>query len=245
MAVILGLPLMLCQQVLMAKTFGGAEYTYLEDDNFFGAPEGDEKIVATTVFLGHYQAIKNKPTALVFKGSVQSSRFDTIDILDNNIYGLSAGIFHQIDKKNSVVTSLDAQSRKFDIDQLNGETYKLKIAFKQKQSTSFNLKETLFSEYGDSTQAANTYYGFGLGVLATWIPVKSMAINTGLSWNRKIYDIDVADVRTNQQLTLGAVQALGKHLYLRVGVSRKRNEIIDSDRELYNTLFSAGAGLKF
>ncbi len=240
-----GLLLMVSQQLALAKTFGGAEYTYLEDDSFAGAPEGSEEITATTVFLGHYRSLKNKPTALVLKGSVQSSRFDTVDILDNNIYGLSAGLFHKLDRKNSVVASMDFLSRKFDADQLDGEVYKFKIALKQKRSTGFSMKETFAWEYGDSTQSANTYYGLSLGALASWLPVKTTAINTGLSWNRKIYDVDVADVRTNQQLSLGIVQSLGKHLYLRLGFTRKRNQIIDTDREFYNTLLSVGAGVKF
>lgn len=241
----LGLLLMFVQHFALAKTFGGAEYTFLEDDSFVGAPEGSEEIIATTVFLGNYRALKNKPTALVLKGSVQSSRFDTVGILDNNIYGLSAGLFHKLDRKNSVITSLDFLSRRFDAEQLDGEVYKFKIALKQKQSSEFSMKETFAWEYGDSIQSANTYYGFSLGALANWLPVKRTAINAGISWNRKIYDVDVADVRTNQQLTFGIVQSLGKHLYLRLGFTRKRNQIIDLDREFYNTLLSAGAGVTF
>lgn len=228
-----------------AKTFGGADATLLDDDSFVSAQDDSELIRVSSLYMGHYQVIKGKPSAWILKGNFQAIRFDNYAILDHQIFSIGGGLYHQFNRKNSLMLHLDLISKQFELDPLDGEVYKTKASLKQKIAANFDVKETLTLEYGDSASDSNTYAGVGLNTTATWAPLKDTSVSAGVSWNKKIYEVEVADERSNQQLTLAVTQSFMRFAYLRVGATRKRNENSDNGYTFYNTLLNGSLGVKF
>ena len=229
----------------MAKTFGGADATFLDDDSFVSVQDDSEMIQVATLYLGYYQTIKGKPSAWIVKGNFQTIRFDTFNILDHQIYSIGGGLYHQFNRENSLMLNLDLISKQFELDSLDGDVYKIKASLKQKIVTTCDVKESLILEYGDSASDSNTYTGMGLNATVTWAPMKGTSISAGVSWNKKIYEVEVADERTNQQFTISAAQSFMKSAYVRVGGTRKRNENNEDGYVFYNTLLNGSLGVKF
>lgn len=228
-----------------AEMFGGGEVGYARDTNFNGAPEGaarlEENITSFTTYLGHYSPSANGRSAFIVKGDIQANRLEKTPVLDNNIFGVSAGTFHAFSRHNSMTSNLGVRGKRFDDSRRDGEVYALQFGFKQKMSDRFWFRQGLVGEYGTAEVKSGEYTGYGVSGSLNWKPGASTLLNLGLSWNRRVYDVPVADERTGKQLTLGLVQELGKHVYLRASATRLNNSANDGS-EYDSNVYSVGLG---
>lgn len=231
-----------------AGMFGGIEAGYALDTNFNGAPDGgvklEETIQSYTAYLGHYAPSSSGRSAFIVKGDVQANRLDETPALDNNVYGVSVGSFHAFGRQNSMTTNLGARAKRFEDSRRDGEVYGVQLGFKQNLSRSFWFRQGLNGEYGTAEVKSSEYTGYGLSGSLNWKPFGATLLNLGGAWNRRLYDTLAADERTGKQATLGLVQELGKHVYVRASATQLTNSANDGS-EYDSTVYSAGLGLAF
>lgn len=229
-----------------AEVFGGAEFGYAVDTNFNGAStaaaELKESIQSYTAYLGNYAPSANGRSALILKGDVQANRLQEATALDNNLFGVSVGGYHAFDKVNSLTTTLSARAKRFDDDRRNGEIYGVAVGLKQKLTNSFWFREGLMAEHGAAQVSTGTYNGYGVNVSLNWRAPSATLLSLGGGWNQRTYDVLAADVRTNTQATLGVVQEIGKHVYVRVSATHQINSANDGS-EYNSNVYSAGLGV--
>lgn len=228
-----------------SATFGGAEVGYARDTNFNGAPDGadplEEDIQSYTGYLGHFWPSASGRSALVLKADAQLNRFETAEVLDNTVYGGSAGIFHSFSRANSMNATLGARAKRFDDERRDGEVYSFAVGFKQKIRPQFWFQERLLLERGEAEVTAGEYNGYGISGSLNWKPLSSTLLSTSVGWTQRNYEVAVADERTNKQITLGVVQELGQHVYLRASATHQRNSANDGS-DFDGNIYALGLG---
>lgn len=209
-----------------ADMFGGLEAAYTRDDNFNGAPAGSRKIEESLMtysgYLGGYWPMANQRSAWILKGDAAATRLKEFDVFDNNAFGLSGGLLHGFSAANSMTVMTSAHARRFDDTARDQEVYGLQLGFKQKMSESFWFREGLTAEKASAKTASNEYDGYGVNASLNWSPARSTLLTLGIGWNQRDYDVAVANERTGTLVTLGFVQQLGEHVYVRGGVARQQ-----------------------
>lgn len=230
--------------VAYAEPFAGVDIAYSHDDNFNGAPAGGvkqtEEIMSYSAYLGTYVPRANH-SAWIVKGDASVNRLNEASQLDNNIYGVSGGYFHRFSTAHSLTTNLGARAKRFDDKRRDGEVYSAQLGLKQNTSAAFWFREGIGYEYGTAETKSGEYYGYNVNGSLNWKAASSTLLATSLGWNRRIYDVLVADKRTGMQGTLSLVQELGKHAYLRASLTRQRNST-NADTEYESNVYSFGVG---
>ena len=229
-----------------AEIFGGAEFGYALDTNFNGASstaaQREETIRSYTAYLGNYTPSTSGRSALIMKGDIQTNRLQETPQLDNNLFSVSVGSYHAFGAVGSMTTALSARAKRFEDDRRNGETYGVALGFKQKVAKGFWFREGLTAEYGTAQVSTGVYDGYGVNASLNWSLPSATLLSLGGGWNRRTYDVLAGDVRTNTQATLGVVQEVGKHLYMRLSATRQNNSANDGS-EYDSDVYSAGLGV--
>lgn len=209
-----------------ADVFGGLEAAYTRDDNFNGASGGSPKIKESLVtysgYLGGYWPMANQRSAWILKADAAATRLKEFDVFDNNAFGLSGGLFHAFSQASSMTVITSAHARRFDDTARDQNVYGLQLGFKQKMSQSFWFREGLNAEKASAKTASNEYGGYGANGSLNWSPARSTLLTLGIAWTRRDYDVAVANERTGMLASLGIVQQLGEHVYVRGGVARQQ-----------------------
>ena len=231
-----------------ADGFGGLDIARSHDVNFTGAPKGSPKTAENiTVYSGHlgnYWPSADARSALILKADVALARLDRFSVLDNETYGLGFGGYHSFSPANSMNALVGASTRRFEDRNRNLNVYSAQLGFKQNAAESFWVREGVLLEKGVERTNANNYSGYGLNASLNWSPARATVLMLGMGRNVRVYDVQVADRRTSDQLTLGAVQQLGEHLYLRAGASRQANKTNAGNR-YDTTVYTVGIGASF
>lgn len=229
-----------------AEVFGGAEFGYAVDTNFNGASTAaaqlKEVIHSYTAYLGNYTPSADRRSAFILRGDVQANRLQETSALDNNLFGVSVGGYQSFGPVASMTATLSARAKRFDDDRRNGEVYGVALGFKQKVTNNFWFREGLMAEYGAAQVSTGTYNGYGVNVSLNWRAPSATLLSLGGGWNRRIYDVLAADERTNVQATLGVVQEIGKHVYVRLSATHQVNSASDGS-EYSGNVYSAGFGV--
>lgn len=209
-----------------ADMFGGVEAAYTRDGNFTGAPAGSQKIKESLMtysgYLGGYWPMANQRSAWILKGDAAATRLKEFDVFDNRTFGLSGGLFHAFSPANSMTVTTSAHARRFDDTARDQNVYGLQLGFKQKMSESFWFREGLAAEKASAKTASNEYGGYGINASLNWSPARSTLLTLGIGWNQRDYDVAVANKRTGTLMSLGFVQQLGEHVYVRGGVAHQQ-----------------------
>lgn len=228
-----------------AEPFAGVDISYSQDDNFNGAPAGGikltEEIMSYSAYLGTYVPRANRHSAWIFKGDAAANRLSQASQIDNNIYGMSGGYFHRFSKAHSLTTNLGARAKRFDDARRDGEVYSASLGLKQNTSATFWFREGISYEYGTAKVKSGEYNGYGVNGSLNWKATSSTLLTAGLNWNKRLYDVLVADERTGTQGTLSLVQELGKHAYLRGSLTRQKNST-NAGNEYESTVYGLGIG---
>lgn len=229
-----------------AEMFGGAELGYTVDTNFNGATGSAAKLKETihsySAYLGHYWPSADGSSALILTGDVQANRLKEASELDNHLFGVRVGSYHAFGVVHSLTTSLSARAKRFADERRDGEVYGVSLGFKQKVNESFWFREGIAGEHGTAEVSSGAYDGYGVNGSLNWRLPSDTLLSLGGAWNRRTYNVLVADVRTNTQATFGLVQAIGKHAYLRLSATRQHNSANDGN-EFYTNIYSVGIGL--
>lgn len=216
----------LCGTNARADSFGGLEAAYTRDGNFTGAPVGSQKIKESMLtysgYLGAYWPMANQRSAWVLKGDAAVTRFKEFDVFDNRTFGLSGGLFHAFSQANSMTVTTSAHARRFDDTARDLNVYGLQLGFKQKMSESFWLREGLNAEQASAKTASNAYGGYGVNASLNWSPARSTLFTLGIGWHQRDYDVAVANERTSTLASLGVVQQMGGHVYVRGSMARQQ-----------------------
>lgn len=229
-----------------AEVFGGAEFGYAVDTNFNGASTAaaqlEEIIHSYTAYLGNYVPSANGRSVFILKGDVQANRLQEATALDNNLFGVSVGGYQSFGTVASMTATLSARAKRFDDDRRNGEIVGVALGFKQKVAEGFWFREGLMAEHGTAQVETGVYDGYGINASFNWRAPSATLLSLGGGWNRRIYDTLAADVRTNVQATLGVVQEIGKHVYVRLSATHQTNSANDGS-EYSGNVYSAGFGV--
>lgn len=209
-----------------ADMFGGLEAAYTRDDNFTGAPAGGRKVKESMAtysgYLGAYWPMGNQRSAWVLKGDAAVTRLKQFDVFDNRTFGLSGGLFHAFSQANSMTVMTSAHARRFDDTTRDQNVYGLQLGFKQKMSESFWFREGLTVEKASAKTASNEYGGYGVNASLNWSPARSTVLTLGIGWNQRDYDVALANERTSTLASLGVLQQLGEHVYVRGSMARQQ-----------------------
>ena len=230
----------------MADWFGGAEAGWTSDTNFTGAPAGaakvEESIASYSLYVGHFMPLANKRSAFIVKADAAAARLDKFDVLDNESYGGSFGLFHGFSRMQSLSATVGGSARRYEDSQRDTESYYAQLGFKQKLSESFWLREGLVYDTGAAKVASAEYVGYGVNGSVNWAPFKSTLLTLGGGWNEREYEVAVANERTSASASLGVVQQLGKVIYVRAGATAQEHKT--NAGSAYDTvLYSVGLGL--
>lgn len=229
-----------------AEMFGGAEFGSAVDTNFNGAPTGaaqlEETIQSYSAYIGNYVPSADGRSSLIMKGDAQANRLQEATALDNNLFGVSLGGYQAFSAANSMTATLSARAKRFDDSRRDGETYGVAFGFKQKVANGFWLREGLIAEHGTAQTPTGVYNGYGVNASLNWGLPSATLLSLGGAWNRRVYDVLAADERTNVQATLGVVQEIGKHFYMRLSATRQNNSANDGS-DYNSNVYSAGVGI--
>lgn len=229
-----------------ADGFGGFEVARTADDNFTGAPAGSpkttERMTTYSGYVGGYWPATDQRSAWILKADAAATRLDTFDVFDNQTLGLSTGVFHAFSRSHSMTATAGVHAKRFDDKARDYDVYSLQLGFKQKTSDGFFFREGLILEKASAKVQSNEYDGAGVNVSLNWTPSRSSLLTLGLGRTERDYEVTVANKRTNTFATLGFVQQLGEHVYLRGGVTRQNNRT-NSGAEYDSNVYTVGLGV--
>ncbi|WP_297391458.1 hypothetical protein [Acidiferrobacter sp.] len=230
-----------------ATFFGGVDVGALWESNFTGATGG---IVASPVwmgvysgYVGAYKGFDQNRGAWVASVNLQANRLRRYSVLDNDIFGGSAGVFHDLGKDASVLATVGGETVRFSDNQRNLAIYMARVHFKE-GSQALWVGET--GEYDDAHGQAgfDTYHGYSLTLAGNWKPIASDVITVSAARAHDRYDVAAAAIRTSSAMSLGWLQELGHGIYIRAQASREYVHIAGG-QGFYTTLYATGVGATF
>ncbi len=230
-----------------AKVFGGVDAGALWESNFTGATGG---LVASPVwvgvysgYLGAYKGFDKNRGAVVGSVNLQANRLSRYNVLDNDVFGGSAGVFHDLGKKASLLATVGGEAVRFSDSVRNMAIYMARLHFKEGSQTLW-LGET--GEYDDARGNADfdTYRGYDVTFAVNWKPIASDVISVSAARAYDHYDIPTASIRTSNAASLGWLQELGHKIYVRAQASRAYVQVAGGPH-FYTTIFATGLGVTF
>lgn len=228
-----------------ADWFGGADAGWTRDNNFTGAPAGvakvKEAIASYSLYVGHFTPLADRRSAFIVKADAAAARLNTFKVLDNESYGLSLGLFHGFSRRHSLTATVGGNAQRYGNKQRDAETYYAQVGLKQNWSPSFWLREGLVYDRGEAHAASGEYSGFGANGSFNWAPFKPTLLTLGGAWNRRDYNVAVANERTSTAVSLGLVQQLGAAVYVRAGATAQKNKT-NAGNAFDTVLYSVGLG---
>lgn len=242
--VIIAISAALAAPTVYAETFGGLEASRARDVNFTGAPDGGartmESINKYSGYLGSYRPVGLR-SALIVRLDATAVGMDTFDVLNHDSFGLGLGVYHGFSRANSMTFMVAERATRFDDKTRDTETYSAELGFKQKSGGGFFVRQGIGYETGKANAKSSEYNGYFIKGSLNWVLAKSSLATLGVAHNVRVYDTLTADRRTGNQATLGLVQELGKHVYLRGGVTQQENKTNAGSR-YDSTVYTLGIG---
>ncbi len=233
--------------VAHATFFGGVDAGALWESNFTGATGG---IVASSVlmgvysgYVGAYKGFDKNRGAWVASVNLQANRLRRFSVLDNDIFGGSAGVFHDLGKDASVLATVGGETVRFSDNQRDLAIYMARVHFKEGSQTLW-VGET--GEYDDARGQAgfNTYHGYSATLAGNWKPIASDMITVSAAHAYDRYDVAAAAIRTSNAASLGWLQDLGHGIYIRAQASREYVHVAGG-QGFYTTIYATGVGATF
>ena len=233
--------------VAHATFFGGVDAGALWESNFTGATGG---ILASSVlmgvysgYVGAYKGFDKNRGAWVASVNLQANRLRRFSVLDNDIFGGSAGVFHDLGKDASVLATVGGETVRFSDNQRDLAIYMARLHFKEGSQTLW-VGET--GEYDDARGQAgfNTYHGYSATLTGNWKPIASDVITVSAAHAYDRYDVAAAAIRTSNAASLGWLQELGHGIYIRAQASREYVHVA-CGQGFYTTIYATGVGATF
>ena len=233
--------------VAHATFFGGVDAGALWESNFTEATGG---IVASSVlmgvysgYVGAYKGFDKNRGAWVASVNLQANRLRRFSVLDNDIFGGSAGVFHDLGKDASVLATVGGETVRFSDNQRDLAIYMARVHFKEGSQTLW-VGET--GEYDDARGQAgfNTYHGYSATLAGNWKPIASDVITVSAAHAYDRYDVAAAAIRTSNAASLGWLQELGHGIYIRAQASREYVHVAGG-QGFYTTIYATGVGATF
>ena len=230
-----------------ATFFGGVDAGALWESNFTGATGG---ITASSVlmgvysgYVGAYKGFDKNRGAWVGSINLQANRLRRYSVLDNDIFGGSGGVFHDLGKDASVLATVGGETVRFSDNVRDLAIYMARIHFKEGSQTLW-MGET--GEYDDARGQAgfNTYRGYSATLAGNWKPIASDVITLSAAHAYDHYDVPTASIRTFNAASLGVLQELGHGIYIRAQASREYVHIAGG-AGFYTTIYATGIGATF
>lgn len=230
-----------------ATFFGGVDAGALWESNFTGATNG---ILASSVlmgvysgYVGAYKGFDKNRGAWVASVNLQANRLRRYSVLDNDIFGGSAGVSHDLGKDASVLATVGGETVRFSNTVRNLAIYMARLHFKEGSQTLW-VGET--GEYDDARGQAgfNTYRGYSATLAGNWKPIASDVITVSAAHAYDHYDVATASIRTSNAASLGWLQELGHGIYIRAQASREYVHVAGGG-SFYTTIYATGLGATF
>lgn len=230
-----------------ATMFGGVDAGALWESNFVGAPPGTNPLPVFmgiySGYLGGYTGFDKDRGAWVGSVNFEADRLRQYASLDDNAYGGSAGVFHDLGNEASVLATVGGDLLRYSNSIRDLAIYVGRIHFKEGGQTRW-FGETVEYDDGQGTAAFNTYQGYIGTVAFNWKPIKSDVVTVSVAHAVDRYDVATAGLRTSDAGSLGWLQELGHKIYVRASLSREYVAVA-SGPHFYATLIGAGLGVSF
>lgn len=245
-AVVVAIATWLYGSAAQADVFGGLEAAYTRDDNFTGAPAGGAKTAESlqtySAYVGAFWPQANQRSAWVVRGDVADTRLNKFSEFNNTGFGLSGGVFHPFNERNSMTATLGAYTKRFDDGTRDYDVYALQFGFKQKTSDRFFFREGLVLEKAQAKTRSNEYDGYGINASLNWTPARATLLSLGVGQAERDYSVALGNERTSDHLTLGLVQQVGQYVYLRAGVTHQKNST-NAGAKYDGNVYTVGIGV--
>jgi hypothetical protein len=230
-----------------AAIFGGVDAGALWESNFTGATGG---VVARSVlmgvysgYVGAYKGFDNNRGAFVGSANLQANRLRRFTVLDNDVFGGSVGVFHDLGQNASMLATVGGEAVRFSNSARNLAIYMARLHFKEGSRIVW-VGET--GEYDDARGQSNfsTYRGYSATLAVNWKPIPSDVITLSAARADDRYNIPTASIRTSDAGSLGWLQELGHGIYVRAQASREYVTVAGGPG-FHTMIYAAGLGATF
>ena len=230
-----------------ATLFGCVDAGALWESNFTGAPPGATAFpVLMGVYsgdFGGYKAFDKNRGAFVAQANLQVNRLRQYSHLDNDVFGGSAGVFHDMGQEASILATVGGQTVRFSNGLRNMAIYMARLHFKEGSQTLW-IGETGEYDWARGSLAFNTYSGYSATLALNWAPIRTDVVTVSAARAYDHYDVTTASVRTSDAASVGWLQELGHGVYIRASASREYARVLGGPY-FYTTIYATGLGMSF